>query len=912
MTRLSSLKSMETRSTCCYCGVGCGVIIEHDGATVLGVRGDPDHPANWGKLCTKGSTLHLSARPEGRALTPSLRFNRQALRQPSSWADSLDFVADKFAATIQEYGPDSVAFYISGQLLTEDYFVFNKLAKGLIGTNNVDTNSRLCMSSAVAGYKITLGADAPPACYEDIDHAGLMFITGANMAYAHPILFRRVEAAKAAHPERKIIVVDPRRTDTAELADLHLAIIPGTDVALYHGMLHWLIWEDKIDRDYIAAHTENFAALKKLVLSYTPERAAGICGITKEDLILAAQWWSESSSVLSFYCMGLNQSSDGTNKNAALINIHLATAQIGKVGAGPFSLTGQPNAMGGREVGGMANLLSAHRNLADPVHRAEVAALWQIPDVPAHPGKTAVEMFEAVREGKIKCIWIACTNPAHSMPDLTLVQEALQKAELVVVQDAYQDTETTAFADVLLPASSWAEKDGTVTNSERRISRVQAAVPAPAQARHDWDIVVDFAQRLEARLPNKHLAGGSLFAYADDDSSPANEKIFNEHRASTLGRDLDIGGISYTSLANMPTQWPCKVDEETGLARLYGDGIFPTASGKAQFYAQDYHAPTEAPSARYPIRLLTGRLRDQWHTMTRTGSVGKLANHAPEPLITLHPADLARRSIIAGSLIKVSNKRGSLIMRCESSDAMQPSCAFIPMHWGARHLAGLGANVLTNPAFDPISKQPELKHTLIRLEPVDLPWQAVGYARATPKRMQALSVLLNQFAYASCHFIAEEMDAIVWRCANPVAPNAALIAQLDAALGLNDNPFVLRYEDVQNSVHKSLLIQDNKLVAFRLGGEIAAQGWLSQALLTGQDISQLRRWLLAPVAQPPGTQNTSKIICNCLGVREDAIQTCVQAGADLASLQTQLACGTKCGSCVPELKRMVRLYNKAA
>lgn len=908
MSAIPSNPIMQTRSTCCYCGVGCGVIIEHNAQQVLAVHGDPDHPANAGKLCTKGSTLHLSARPEGRALTPSMRLNRQTLRQPTSWADSLDFIADKFAATIKAHGPDSVAFYISGQLLTEDYYVFNKLAKGLIGTNNVDTNSRLCMSSAVSGYKATLGADAPPTCYEDIDHAALMFITGANMAYAHPVLFRRIEAAKAAHPERKIIVVDPRRTDTAELADLHLAIIPGTDVALYHGILHCLIWNDAIDRDYVAQYTENFAALKQLVLPYTPERVAGICGIKKEAIELAAQWWAQSPSVLSFYCMGLNQSSDGTNKNASLINLHLATGQIGKVGAGPFSLTGQPNAMGGREVGGMANLLSAHRNLANPAHRAEVAQLWQISDVPAQAGKTAVEMFEAVREGKIKCIWIACTNPAHSMPDLTLVQEALQKAELVVVQDAYEHTETTAFADVLLPASSWAEKDGTVTNSERRISRVNAAIPAPAQARHDWDIVVDFAQRLEARLPNKHLTGGSLFAYADDATSAANEKIFNEHRASTIGRDLDMGGISYARLAQSPTQWPCKTGDAVGLARLYTDGIFPTASGKAQFYAQEYHPPIEEPNARYPIRLLTGRLRDQWHTMTRTGSVGILANHAPEPLITLHPADLARRGIAAGSLMKVSNKRGSVIMRCESSDAMQPACAFIPMHWGARHLAGLGVNVLTNSSVDAVSKQPELKHTVIRIEPADLPWQAVGYARATPERMQALSSLLNEFAYASCHFVAEEVDAIVWRCANPVAPDAALMAQLDNALGLDNHPRVLRYDDAQDAVHKALLIQDNQLHAFRLGGEIAAQGWLSKSLLSKQDISALRRWVLAPIAQPPGTQYASKIICNCLGVREDAIKACVETGSDLSALQEQLACGTKCGSCIPELKRMVHLH----
>uniref|UniRef100_UPI00286A00A0 molybdopterin-dependent oxidoreductase n=1 Tax=Polaromonas sp. TaxID=1869339 RepID=UPI00286A00A0 len=448
----------ETRSTCPYCGVGCGVIIESQGEQITGVRGDPDHPANFGRLCTKGSTLALTAShavtQQTRLLYPMRREHRQEAPKRVPWDSALDFASESFAQIIREHGPDAVGFYVSGQLLTEDYYVFNKLAKGLIGTNNIDTNSRLCMSSAVAGYKQTLGADAPPTCYDDVNHAACIFIVGSNTAYAHPILFRRIEDARAANPQLKIIFCDPRRTDTAEIADLYLPIQPGTDVSLFNGMLHIMLWEGWVQTGYIAAHTSGFEALKTTVRDYTPDLVAETCGIKKEDLFAAAKMFATSAATLSLYCQGLNQSSSGTAKNAALINLHLATAQIGKPGAGPFSLTGQPNAMGGREVGGLANLLSGHRDLADPVHRAEVAALWGVADVPAAPGKTAVEMFQAAADGEIKALWIACTNPAQSMPDQATVRRALERAEIVIVQEAFADTATCAYADLLLPATT--------------------------------------------------------------------------------------------------------------------------------------------------------------------------------------------------------------------------------------------------------------------------------------------------------------------------------------------------------------------------------------------------------------------------------------------------------------------------
>src|SRR5258708_4006241 len=468
------------------------------GNTVTWVRGDPAHPANLGRLCTKGRTLPLSMDPVSRLAYPQIRGPR------ASWDEPLEHAAERFASCIEQHGPDSVAFYISGQLLTEDYYVFNKLAKGLVGTNNIDTNSRLCMSSAVAGYKLSLGVDAPPCCYEDIEAAELIVIAGSNTAFAHPILFRRIEDARAANPQLKLIVIDPRATVTARAADLHLALKPGTDVPLFNAMLHVLFRDGFLDFQFVKTRTENLENLTPLIDYCTPERPAEVCELPVESIVRAARMFGASKAALSLYCQGLNQSANGTFKNSALINLHLATGQIGRPGAGPFSLTGQPNAMGGREVGGMANLLSAHRELSNPGHRREVAKLWGVPSVPAKPGKTAVEMFEAARAGEIKILWIACTNPAQSLPDQRLVREALERAELVIVQDAYRNTETARYAHVFLPAAGWGEKEGTMTNSERRISRVRGAVAPPGEARPDWEIAVDVAPRLRGRAVFSH------------------------------------------------------------------------------------------------------------------------------------------------------------------------------------------------------------------------------------------------------------------------------------------------------------------------------------------------------------------------------------------------------------------------
>ncbi len=940
----------ETKSTCPYCGVGCGVIIESDSAQITGVRGDPEHPANFGRLCSKGSTLHLTATVnvtrQTRLLQPMRRASRGAAPEAISWDAALDEAATKLAHIASTRGPDAIGIYISGQLLTEDYYAFNKLAKGLLGTNNVDTNSRLCMSSAVAGYKATLGADAPPCSYEDLAHANTVFIAGSNTAWAHPILFRRLEDAKRARPQQKWIVVDPRRTETAEAADLHLQILPGTDVALFNGMLHLLLWEGLVDRAYIAAHTTGFDALRDLVRNCTPGDTARLCGISEADLVQAARWFGGSldgasgrpTPTLSLYCQGLNQSVSGTDKNAALINLHLATGQIGKPGAGPFSLTGQPNAMGGREVGGLANLLSAHRDLANPQHRAEVAALWGVDDVPANPGKSAVEMFQAAADGEIDALWIACTNPAQSLPDQATVRRALQRCEFVIVQEAFATTATTAYADLLLPATTWGEKDGTVTNSERRISRVRPAVPAAGAARHDWQIAVDVARRIERLLPARRKDGSSLFPF----DTP--ESLWNEHRESTRGRDLDITGMSYPMLDGAgpgqgPQQWPLREGDTTGAARLYTDGVFATADGRAKFAAVAQRPLAEKRDAPYPFSLNTGRLRDHWHGLSRTGTLGRLYGHAPEPTIDLHPSDLARLRLASGDLLQVQSRRGSLVLPAQASTSVAPAQAFIAMHWGDEVLGGRhrgGVNALTSSAFCPQSKQPELKHAAVKISKAALPWHLL--ARAWLPAESALQLRAELLAacstmdYAACMPFGREPEhepgatGVLLRVAAAAAPSAAWLAQIERLLGL-DAPEVLRYADAQRGQRRCVhLVAHNvggqaagaRVRGFLLSGDVQAAGWVSALLMDGLPAQAYGRALLAGTATPPVAVPTRGVqVCNCFDVSEPEIATTLarcsgSPDSRLAQLQTALKCGTQCGSCLPALRRQVQQTQSAA
>jgi len=896
----------ETRSTCCYCGVGCGVIVQHDAGRIVGVRGDPEHPANFGRLCSKGAALHETATLTGRVLAPELRMQRDLPRVPIGWDAAIEHAANRFAAIIREHGPDAVAFYISGQLLTEDYYVFNKLAKGLVGTNNVDSNSRLCMSSAVAGYKQTLGVDAPPACYEDIDHADCLLIWGANPAYAHPILFRRIEAAKARNPELRIIVADPRRTDTAAGADLHLPVMPGTDLVLLSAMLHVLLWEDLIDRDYIRAHTEGFEELRSAVHEITPAAASQVCGVPVDDIVTAARWFGRARAALSMWCQGLNQSTHGTHNTAALVHLHLATGQIGRPGAGPLSLTGQPNAMGGREVGGMANLLSAHRDLASAEDRDWVARYWGVDAVPAQAGLTAVELFDVLESGGVKAVWIACTNPAQSLPQLERVHAGLRRAEFVVLQEAYATTETTPYADLLLPAATWGEKEGTVTNSERRITRVRKAVEPPGAAKPDWRIACDFALALGERLGRD---ASRMFPYRRA------EDIFVEHAQSTRGRDLDIAALDYATLErDGPQQWPYRNGE--GAARLYTDGRFPTPSGRARFVPIAMRTTAENIDARLPLRMTTGRLRDQWHGMSRTGRIARAFGHVREPALGMHPDDMDRRGLKDGDFAELRSRRGHIVLRVEASADMSRGQVFVPMHFGASHLSHAGVNALCASAFDPYSKQPELKYAAVQVEKRALGWQLVASRRAAEGLdgqenalawMQSLRPLLARFDYAYVNLTGRARTAACLRIAHREPLSAQDIAAIDAAIELHDASCSV-YEDKRRGIFKRALVADNRLLGFRLGGDVSAAGWLEDVMVEDRPAQVLRRWMLGPYAEPPlatAKPARGRIVCNCHGVAETEIKAGIARGCGLEALQQELRCGTSCGSCLPELRRML-------
>ncbi|WP_116126519.1 nitrate reductase [Lewinella sp. IMCC34183] len=697
----------EVKTTCSYCGVGCGIIARRDGRGHLTVEGDPDHPANRGQLCSKGRTLNYVVQDRSdRLLYPQLRLNRHHELRRASWDEALDRAAAVFRSVIAEHGPDSVGFYISGQCLTEEYYLANKLVKGYLGTNNIDTNSRLCMSSTVVAYTKMLGEDAVPVSYEDIDHTDCLLVAGANPAWCHPILWRRVEARKAAAPGTRIIVVDPRRTDTCALADLHLQIVPGTDVLLYHAIARRLYDTNRMDLEFIRSHTEAGENYVRILKALHLRSAAKTCGVSLDDIKRAADYIGDARAFLSMWAMGLNQSRVGVEKNGSLINLHLLTGQIGKPGAGPFSLTGQPNAMGGREVGGMASLLAAHRVLANREDREEIARFWGVEQLPAAPGLTATQMFDALESGKLKAIWIICTNPSVSLPNALRADGALRKARFVVVQDISNRSDTAAYADLLLPAAGWLEKTGTMTNSDRRISLLQPLVPPPGEARPDADILIDFARRM----------GFAGFDYRDVG------EVYDEYARMTAGTRIDVSGLSHERLRREGSfQWPVPTPVHPGTPRLFTDHRFYTPTGRARFLSTISHqeVPPPPPPDR-PYVLTTGRIRDQWHTMTRTGKVARLRRHIELPYLEIHPLDAAAERLAEDQLAVIRSANGEVRARVRYSRDLRRGVVFLPMHWGKTLGSALTrANNLTDDSLDPYSKQPNYKFCHVSVRPYE-------------------------------------------------------------------------------------------------------------------------------------------------------------------------------------------------
>ncbi len=701
----------EVKTTCSYCGVGCGIVVKKDTNDKVFVEGDKDHPVNKGMLCSKGMNLHYVANDTSdRILYPEMRWSRSHPRERVSWDDALDRAASVFKSIIKKYGPDSVGFYVSGQSLTEEYYIANKLTKGFLGTNNIDTNSRLCMSSAVVGYKKTFGEDSVPIAYADIELADTFLITGANPAWCHPILFRRLEKHKEENPNVKIIVVDPRKTDTANFADLHLQLFPGTDVILYNAIGRCLYKSGLIDEAFIAKHTDGFADYKELLLGTSLKEASKACGVPVDAIKKAAKYIGLSKGFISMWAMGLNQSVVGTDKNVALLNLSLITGQVGKPGAGPFSLTGQPNAMGGREVGGMANLLAVHKDLMNPEHRREVADFWGVNEINPKPGLTATEMFDALESGEMKAVWIACTNPLVSLPNSNRIEKAMQNAKFVVVQDISHKSDTVGFADLVLPAAGWLEKEGTMTNSERRVSYLPKEIEAPGEARPDVDIFCDFARRMGFRGFNFNSAS----------------EIYDEYAQMTKGTNIDVSYLNYERLKTEGTfQWPVPELRHQGTPRLFQDKQFYTPSKKAIFNipAKLYNTSVLTNDA-YPLVLTTGRVRDQWHTMTKTGKVSRLKTHYPKPVLEIHPVDAYLYKIKDGDITEIKGENGVVRVRAKITETIKKGVVFLPMHWGKKLQSNLNrANNLTNTHVDPLSKEPDFKFTRVAVskykKPVD-------------------------------------------------------------------------------------------------------------------------------------------------------------------------------------------------
>ena len=877
------------RTTCPYCGVGCGVLAtaQPDGSAII--AGDPEHPANFGRLCSKGSALGETLSLGDRLLHPLIASER------ATWDAALDLVAHRFKDAIAAHGPDSVAFYVSGQLLTEDYYVANKLMKGFIGSANIDTNSRLCMASSVAGHKRAFGSDTVPGVYEDLELADLVVLVGSNLAWCHPVLFQRLATARELHGT-KIVVIDPRRTDTCEIADLHLPLASGSDVALFNGLLADLTRRQAIDQDYVQAHTSGLLEALQPASALRLADIARMTGLDAERITEFYALFAATSRVVTVYSQGVNQSTAGSDKVNAIINCHLATGRIGKPGMGPFSITGQPNAMGGREVGGLANMLAAHMELGNAEHRRIVQRFWGSRRLAGAPGLKAVDMFKAVNDGRIKALWIMATNPADSMPLADDVHRALALCPFVVVSDVTRHTDTTKLADVLLPSLAWGEKDGTVTNSERRISRQRPFLPAPGEAKADWWQLAEVARR---------MGFTEAFGY----QLPS--EIFSEHARLSAAenegtRDFDIGACgtmttkAFDALA--PFQWPNPASTDGPVAdqtRFFGKGDFFTADRRARFVATPYRDPASAASPRYPLILNTGRIRDQWHTMTRTGKSARLMGQMGEPFIEIHPADAAAAGLAPAALAEVASEHGKVVVRVLISDRQRPGDVFIPMHWTAQFASQARVDALVGSNVDPISGQPELKHTPVRVRPFAAAWFgfAISDRRPLPDDASYWAIARSRTGW--------RMELAGIACPEDWAALAQSILGTTAAAGED----VLAYHDRATGQHRFAAFKDDRLSAalFMSPAPVGvAREYLASQLGRPLDGAAARYRLLsgrAPMDQPdPGPT-----VCACFEVGRHQIRNAIGAGLcnTVVSIGQVTKAGTNCGSCRGEIERML-------
>src|SRR5229473_511233 len=861
------------RTTCPYCGVGCGVLATPDNSGGAAISGDPEHPANFGRLCSKGSALGETLGLEDRLLYPMIRCSKGTMERVA-WTDALDHVAHRFAHIAKRDGPDAVAFYLSGQLLTEDYYVANKLMKGFIGSANVDTNSRLCMASSVAGHRRAFGADTVPGCYEDLDEADLLVLVGSNAAWCHPVVFQRMLADKLERGAR-IVVIDPRRTDTAGDADLFLGLKPGTDTALFSGLLVHLADTGTLDHDYIESHPSGF-------------EAALATGLAEPDVADFFQMFRNTPRVVTLYSQGVNQSAQGTDKVNAIINCHLATGRIGKPGASPFSLTGQPNAMGGREVGGLANQLAAHMGFTPPdIDR--VRRFWKAPRIATHEGLKAVQMFEAIGRGEIKALWVIGTNPAVSLPDADAARAALKKLELFVVSENVRSNDTVdAGAHVLLPAQAWGEKSGTVTNSERRISRQRAFLTPPGETKPDWWIVTEVARRLG-------------FGAAFDFSSAA--EVFRAHAALSAfendgRRDFDIGALKSLSDeafdAMAPAQWPAR-ENAPPQQRFFTEGGFFANDHKARFIAPEIPTLRTETTAGRPLRLNTGRIRDQWHTMTRTGISPRLGQHLPEPFVEIHPDDAVRFGIVDGGFARVVTDYGQCTLKVAVSEWQQHGMLFAPIHWSEANASTARVGALVAPFTDPFSGQPENKATPASIVPYEYVFRGFALSR-TPLEMpaEAPQVWWTRVAVVGGYgyLFADNGDLARWQ------------SWLRSVAGDD----LAEYKDLGGGVYRAASFAEGRIETCLFVGPARDAGdWdVVKHLFAADRLSDDQRRMLLSGKSIDGLASAGPIVCACFGVGRTTICDAIAAGAgSAAQIGVQLKAGTNCGSCIPELKRLI-------
>ena len=889
------------RTTCAYCGVGCGIAATRTGDRSVAIKGDTEHPANRGRLCSKGTHLGETVGLEGRLLQPIIGQRR------ASWDKALDLVAKKFREAIARHGPDSVAFYVSGQLLTEDYYVANKLMKGFIGSANIDTNSRLCMSSAVAGHLRAFGEDVVPVSYDDLEQADLVVLVGSNTAGCHPIVYQRIQAARAARGTR-LVVIDPRRTETCDDADLHLAIRPGSDVALMNGLLAHMRREGLVDEAYLAAHvTTPEGYWDSLDEGHDLWTTAKICDVPPADLARFYDLFATTPRAITLFSQGINQALRGTDQVNAITNLHLATGRIGKPGAGPFSITGQPNAMGGREVGGLANMLAAHMELHEPVHREIVQSFWSSPRMASQPGLKAVALFDAMLEGRIKAVWIMGTNPVVSLPDADRAKRALDNCELVVCSDIVERTDTNAHAHVLLPALGWGEKDGTVTSSERRISRQRAFLPAPGEARADWRIICDVARRLG-------FAQGFAFDSARDIFvEHARLTAFRNHAPEHDGhpaakRELNLRGLTSLSPqeydAMRPVQWPVHEDG-TGTQRLFTGHRFAHADGRARLIATPARLPAHAPDREYPLVLNTGRVRDQWHTMTRTGKSPKLAGHISEPYVDMHPNDALRSGVREGELARVQSSWGAMVARVRQGGGILAGSVFVPIHWNDQFASDARVGGLVNPVVDPVSGEPEFKHTPVRVEPFPVRWYGFAFGRRfLPAAQLSYWTLIRGDRFVRYEIAHRERprDCSAWA---------------RAWLGVHaDDVDWVEYEDRGTGVYRAAHVQDGRIEAcvfLSARPDLPSRHWLA-GLFARDALGEADRIALLAGEPPGGSADVGPVVCSCFGVGRNTISEAIRTKAldTPAGITAALRAGGNCGSCVPELRRLIAEAHAAA